>query len=307
MIISNIEQVTEKVLAEYARTPDPRSREILLAMIQHLHAFAREVRLSEQEFQQAVGYLVALGQKTTPSHNEVVLAAGSVGLSALICLMNNGDHGQTETSANMLGPFWRADAPELENGASLLRSPTPGIPLFFTGHVRDQAGNPVVGAKVDIWHSSTVGLYENQDPEQAEMNLRGIFTTDKAGDFAFRSIKPAGYPIPIDGPVGALLAAAGRHNMRPAHVHALIYKPGFKTITSQVYSSDDPYLETDVQFGVTTALIGDYVLHENEPAPAADVQGPWYSLEYRFVLEPGEARMPRPPITAKATAPASAG
>ena len=127
------------------------------------------------------------------------------------------------------------------------------------------------------------------------MNLRGKFTTDAKGKFWFRSVKPAGYPIPIDGPTGDLLRAGKRHNFRPAHLHFLIYKPGFKTLISQIYSPDDDRLETDCQFGVTRALIGDYVRHEG-PAPAADVKGEWYSLDQPFVMEPGEARLPRPPI-----------
>ena len=130
------------------------------------------------------------------------------------------------------------------------------------------------------------------------MNLRGTFTTDAQGIFRFRSIKPAGYPIPTDGVVGQLLAAAGRHCYRPAHLHALIFKPGFKTITAQVYTDDDPYLETDVQFGVTAKLIAHYVPQAG-PAPLADITGPWCSLDYTFTLEPGEASMPKPPITAK--------
>jgi hydroxyquinol 1,2-dioxygenase len=131
------------------------------------------------------------------------------------------------------------------------------------------------------------------------MNLRGKFTTDADGRFAFRSIKPAGYPIPIDGPVGELLRAQRRHNFRPAHLHFLLYKTGFKTLISQIYSPDDPNLDTDCQFGVTRALIGDYVRHE-EAAPAPDVEGAWYSLDQTFVMEPGKARLPKPPITAKA-------
>ena len=158
-----------------------------------------------------------------------------------------------------------------------------------------------MGAEVDVWHTSGEGIYENQDPTQADMNLRGKFTTDADGHIAFRSIKPIGYPIPVNGPVGELLRAQGRHNLRPAHIHFLIFKPGFKTQFSQVYSSDDPNLDTDVQFGVTRALIGNYVRHDNEPAPAPDVKGPWYSLDHHFVIEPGEARLPKPPITGKAT------
>jgi catechol 1,2-dioxygenase len=132
------------------------------------------------------------------------------------------------------------------------------------------------------------------------MNLRGKFITDDKGHIAFRSVKPAPYPIPLTGPVGALLRAQGRHNMRPAHIHFMINKPGYKTQFSQVYSSDDPYLETDVQFGVTQALIGQYVLHTDEPAPATDVQGSWYSLDHHFVVEAGDNTLPKPPITGKA-------
>ena len=128
-----------------------------------------------------------------------------------------------------------------------------------------------------------------------EMNLRGKFTTDKDGRFGFRSILPAGYPIPIDGPVGELLAAQGRHNMRPAHLHFLIFKPGFKTLISQVYVNGAPYLDSDVQFGVTRALIGNFVRHDG-PAPTGDVTGEWYSLDQTFVMEPGKSRLPKPPI-----------
>ena len=140
------------------------------------------------------------------------------------------------------------------------------------------------------------------------MNLRGKFTTDHLGHIAFQSVKPGAYPIPLSGPVGALLRAQGRHNMRPAHIHFMVFKPGYKTQFSQVYSSDDPYLETDVQFGVTRALVGQYVLHSgDEAAPDADVKGPWYSLDHHFVIEPGEAKLPKPPITGKASGERAAG
>jgi catechol 1,2-dioxygenase len=301
MIIKNQQDVTAAVLAELQRAENPRFRQIMSAAVRHLHDFAREARLSEVEFHQACGLIAKLGQLTTESHNEVVLACGSVGLSALVCLLNNGDQGQTETTANLMGPFWRMDSPAYANGANIALTHHNETPIFVNAWVRDKAGHPVVGAKVDIWHASSEGFYENQDPAQSDMNLRGQFTTDAQGHIAFRSIKPAGYPLPLSGPVGALLRAQGRHNMRPAHIHFMIYQPGFKTQFSQVYSSDDPHLDTDVQFGVTQALIGQYVLHQGEAAPDADVTGPWYSLDHHFVIEPGEARLPKPPITGKAT------
>jgi protocatechuate 3,4-dioxygenase beta subunit len=299
MIIENQTQVTDAVLEAFSRTEDPRLREILLALVRHLHGFVRDVRLTEREFQEATKLIAAMGQKTTPSHNEVVLMAGSLGVSPLVCLLNNGDNGQTETQASMLGPFWRDDQPLSRSGDSLVRSPTPGPGLIVHSTILDAKGGPVAGAEVDIWHSSPEGLYENQDPKQAEMNLRGRFTTDASGRFHFTSVKPAGYPIPIDGPVGDLVRATGRHNYRPAHLHFLIYKPGFKTMVSQIYSPDDPNIDSDVQFGVTRALLGNYVRHD---APSAEwgFKAPWYSLEQKFVLEAGEARRPIPPIRGKA-------
>ena len=288
MIIETQQDVTEAVLGEMHRTPNPRTKELLSALVRHLHAFVRETKLTEKEFQDAIGYVNAIGQQTTPSHNEAMLLSGSLGVSNLICLMNNGAKGTRPTQANNLGPFYRAGAPKCSDGASLLRSPTPGPELLFKGFVKDEKGGPIAGAQVDVWHSSPVGLYENQDKTQAEMNLRGRFTTLADGSFSFRSVKPAGYPVPTDGPTGALLRAQKRHNFRPAHLHFLIHKPGFKTIASQVYDPDDPHLETDSQFAVTKALIGNYLK-----------KGETYSLEFSFTLEPGESWLPKAPITEK--------
>jgi len=302
MLIETHEDVTTAVLAGMEGTPDARNKEILQSLVRHLHGFIRETKLTEREFQQAVGHVVALGQKTTASHNEVMLACGTLGVSNLVALLNNGQMGTRPTQANNLGPFWREAAPHCKDGESLLRSPVAGPPLFFRGRVLDTAGTPVAGVEVDVWHSTPEGMYENQDPKQAEMNLRGVFTTQADGTFSFRSVRPAGYPVPLDGPTGALIRATGRHNFRPAHLHFLLYKPCYKTIASQVYPSDDPYLETDSQYGVTKALVVDYALHESGPAPAPDVKGPWYSIEFDFTIEAGEARRPRAPITAKAVA-----
>lgn len=295
MIIQRQEDVTPAVIDAYKNIADPRLREIVNSLVKHLHAFAREVHLTEEEFQKGCELIAKMGQMTNATHNEVVLMSGSLGFSALVCLLNNGNKGQTETTANLLGPFWRMNSPPTENGASIVRSPTPGPTLFVNCTLQDQSGKPVAGAEVDVWHSSPEGFYEQQDPKQAPMNLRGKFVTDAQGRFGFRSVKPAGYPIPIDGPTGDLIRAGKRHNFRPAHLHFLMFKDGFKTLISQIYVNDDDKLETDVQFGVTKALIGDYVRHDG-PAPAADVTGAWYSLDQTFVMEPGTARLPKPPI-----------
>src|SRR5262245_61303648 len=224
MIIEGPDQVTDAVLGEIARAPNPRFREVMTALVKHLHAFIREARLTEEEFHQACAIINSIGQNSNAFHNEAVLMSGSLGVSTLVCLLNNGSNGATETTANLLGPFWRLESPRTESGGSIIRSPTPGPELFCNIEVVDRAGKPVADAEVDVWQSSTEGLYENQDPTQADMNLRGKFTTGKDGQFSFRSIKPAGYPIPINGPVGDLLKAQGRHNMRPAHLHFLIFK-----------------------------------------------------------------------------------
>lgn len=296
MIIEREQDVTAAALAAMARTADPRMREIMVALVRHLHGFVRETRLTEAEFREATAILAEMGRLTNDTLNEFVLMAGSLGVSSLVCLLNNGDDGNTETDQSLLGPFWRLNSPRVENGGSIVRSDTPGAPLFVSGRVIDKAGRPVAGAEVDVWHASPVGLYENQDPEQADMNLRGKFLTDADGRFAFRSVMFVGYPIPTDGVVGRLLKAQGRHPFRPAHLHALIFSPGFKVLISQVYDPADPNIDSDTQFGVTRALIGNFVRHDTPHPSAADVAAPWYSLDHTWRLEAGEAVLPRAPI-----------
>ena len=296
MIIDGQETLTKAVLDVMGRTSDPRLREIMLSLAKHLHGFVREVRLTEAEFRDAAAVINEMGKLASDTHNETILMAGSLGVSSLVCLLNNGDNGETETSQNLLGPFWRMHSPRTENGGSIVRSRTPGPDLFVTFTILDQVSKPIVDAEVDIWHSSPVGLYEQQDPEQADMNLRGKFVTDAKGKIWFRTVKPSGYPIPTDGVVGRLLAAQDRHPFRPAHVHALVFKPGFKTLTSQVYSDDDPRLATDVQFGVTRALTGRFVRHDAPEAPPPGIQSPWYTLNHTFIMEAGDAKLPKPPI-----------
>lgn len=296
MINDNADAVTRDALSVMAATPDPRLREIMTSLVTHLHAFVREVRLTEDEFREATAILDRMGKLTNDKHNEFVLMAGSLGVSALVCLLNNGNNGATETSQNLLGPFWRMHSPHTENGASILRSPTPGPAMFVTLTFVDAAGRPVEGAEVDIWHTSPDGLYENQDDQQADMNMRGKFTTGRDGTIWLRSVKPAGYPIPMDGVVGQLLAAQGRHAYRPAHLHALAFKDGFKTLITQIYADDDPRLHSDVQFGVTPALLGRFVRHDAPHAAHPEAGTPWYSLDHTLVMEAGAAKLPRPPI-----------
>jgi catechol 1,2-dioxygenase len=222
MIIKILDDVTSDALAAMDRTKNPRLREIMVSLVEHLHAFVREVRLTEVEFRDAAAILSEMGKLSSDTHNEPVLMAGSLGVSSLVCLLNNGDGGNSETSQSLLGPFWRLNSPRVANGGTIVRSDTPGDPLLVTARVLDGAGRPVLGAEVDIWHASPIGLYENQDPEQAEMNLRGKLTTDDEGRFWFSTVKMVGYPIPTDGVVGRMLKTQNRQPKRPAHLHALI-------------------------------------------------------------------------------------
>ncbi|WP_257167945.1 dioxygenase [Bradyrhizobium sp. SRS-191] len=296
MTISREQDVTPAVLAVMEQTSNPRLREIMLSLIKHLHGFVRDVRLTEAEFREAAALIAELGQRTNDTHNEVVLMAGSLGVSPLVCLLNNGDGGNTETAQSLLGPFWRLNSPVTANGGSILRSSTPGPALFVQGRVVDPDGAPVAGAEVDVWHASPVGYYENQDPEQADMNLRGKLTTDEDGRFWFRSVMMVGYPIPTDSVVGRLLKAQGRHPYRPAHLHALIVKQGFKVLISQVYDPNDPHIDSDVQFGVTKALLGNFTRHDAPHPTEPDVTAPWYSLDHVYRMEVGDTVLPRAPI-----------
>jgi catechol 1,2-dioxygenase len=295
MIIDKQEQVTEAVLAAMAKAPDARLRQVMDSLVRHLHAFARDVKLSEQEWEHAIDWVTGIGQATTDTHNEVILASDTVGLSTLVCLLNNGDAGNTETAAALLGPFWRMHSPKTGHGDSIVRSPTPGPALFANCLIKNGKGEPLSGVEIDVWQASPTGMYESEDENQADMNLRGKFISGKDGRFSFRSVKPAGYPIPVHGPVGKLLKAQKRHPYRPAHLHFLLYKKGYKTLVTQVFVDDDKYLQSDVVFGVTSRLVGGFEKKKgNSPAP--DVKGVWYALDYTFVMEPGKAVLPAPPI-----------
>ena len=294
-IIEDEVSLTDKVLAAMHGATSPRLREVMSALVRHLHAFAREVHLTEEEFETGIDFLNRIGQATNDANNEGMLLSDVLGFSTLVCLLNNGRNGATETASALLGPFWRLNSPRTPNGASIVRSPTPGPALFVECSIHDPHGQPMAGAEVDVWQASPVGLYENQDPNQADMNLRGKFTTDAEGKFSFRSVKPAGYPVPTDGPGGELLRAQNRHPYRPAHLHFLAYKPGYKTLITQVFVDGDEHLQSDVVFGVTPDLIGGYRRHD-EPRADRAAESPWYSLQYTFVMEPGAAKLPKPPI-----------
>jgi len=294
-MIRTTDDVTKATLKVMQQTTDPRLREIMLSLVSHLHGFVRDTKLTEVEFRAATALLNDIGKATTDTHNEAVLMAGSLGVSALVCLLNNTDATEPETSQNTLGPFWRMNSPMVENGGTILRSETEGLPMFVTFRFQDASGAPIAGAKADIWHASPVGLYENQDKDQADYNLRGTFTSDADGRIWFRTIRPSGYPIPTDTVVGRLLDAQNRHPYRPAHVHVLAYKEGFKTLITQIYADDDEHLDSDVQFGVTQALTSPYKRHTS-PHPDHPDLTDWVSLDHVLTMQEGVMSLPRAPI-----------
>ena len=293
-LIDTQESVTLIVIEAMRQGPE-RLREIMASFVHHMHDFVREVRPTEQEFDESIAFLNAIGAATNDSHNEGMIFADILGISTLVCMLNNGVGGQTESAAALLGPFWRLNQPRTENGGSIIRSPTPGPTLFAKCRITDHDGAPIAGVDVDVWHASTVGMYDIQDDNQADMNLRGKFTTDHDGAVWFRSIRPVGYPIPTHGPSGLLLAAQQRRALRPAHLHFLAFKEGYKTLISQIFVSDDEHLAEDVTFGVTKYLIGNFQRHTETP-PAPDVIGDWYSMDHTLVMTPGVATLPAPPI-----------
>lgn len=294
-LIDDEGSVTEVVRQAMANTESPRLRTVMAALVQHLHDFLREVRPSDEEFELGLAFIAALGHATHATNNEVVLAADVLGLSTLVTTMNNGTVGG-RTPGALLGPFYRANAPRYQCGDCVVQDDAPGLPLFVSGTVRGTDGAPLPGATVEVWQASPVGLYDNQDPSQPDRNLRGVFHTDAAGSYYFRTVRPAGYPVPTDGPVGDLLAAQQRHPYRPAHIHFIVAAAGYRTLVTQVFADDSDILETDVTFGVHRQLVGRFLRVEGGPSPWGDTPAPFYTLAFDFTLEPGEQTFPRPPI-----------
>jgi hydroxyquinol 1,2-dioxygenase len=278
--------ITPAVLARLADAESPRLREILSALVNHLHDFAREVKLTEDEWMKGIEFLTATGQKCDEKRQEFILLSDTLGLSMLVVAMNHAKP-PTATEATVFGPFHMQDAPVVEQGADLAGD-APGSPLFVDGHVRDIEGRPVANAEVDVWQADEDGLYDVQRPELGDRRrARGVLRSDAQGRVRFRSVAPVPYPIPTDGPVGAMLRASRRHPWRPAHVHFMIKAPGFQSLVTHIFRDGDQYLDSDVVFGVRSSLIGDYVQHDAGTAPdGTKMDKPFYTLEQTFTLAP---------------------
>jgi hydroxyquinol 1,2-dioxygenase len=253
--------ITDAFMAYCAKTTEPRLRFVLSRLVAHLHAFAREVDLSHEEWMTGIELLYRSGKISSPERNEFILLSDVLGLSSLVDMINSG----SGTELSPLGPFHIEGAPLLPCGADLIGD-NPGDPIAFHGRVLDtESGAPVADALLDVWQTAANGLYSNQDPAQADFNLRFKMRTGTDGGFAFTTVRPAPYTVPDDGPVGNLLRATGRHAWRPAHFHFLITAPGERSVTTEIFMADDPYLDEDAVFGVRESLVVDPV-RETDPA-----------------------------------------
>ena len=285
-LITSPKSILDIATAAMQSTEDQRLKTLVISLTKHLHQFVLENKLTELEFERALQFIVGIGQATGKNTNEVVLAADILGISSLVSTINNLDQ-EGGSYAALLGPFWRKNAPLCAWGENISRTELEGQSMEVRGLILDEAKNPIDRAIVDVWHSSPVGFYENQDEQQADMNLRGRFETNQNGEFFFRTIRPAGYPVPTNGPCGELLRAQKRHPNRPAHIHFMISKPGYKVLITQVFDSTDKNLESDPVFGVSKQLVGNYLTDE-----ASGV----CKLTHCFVLQAGEMVFPAPPI-----------
>jgi hydroxyquinol 1,2-dioxygenase len=276
--------ITPAFLARLANCGNPRLQQIMTSLVIHLHSFAREVALTEDEWMQGIEFLTATGQMCDAKRQEFILLSDTLGLSMLVVAQNN-DKLAGATEATVFGPFHVADAPLVEQGADLSGG-APGTPLFVDARVVSADGAAIANAEVDVWQADDDGLYDVQRPELGDTRrARGVLRSDAQGRVRYQSITPTAYPVPTDGPVGRMLLATGRHPWRPAHVHFLIKAAGFETLTTHIFREGDEYLDSDVVFGVRSSLIGDFVRHEGGVAPdGTSMDSPFYTLAQTFVL-----------------------
>lgn len=272
----NQDNITQAVIASFSQTADPRLQQVLISLVQHLHAFAREVELTEEEWFKGIEFLTGCGHITDDKRQEFILLSDVLGLSMLTVAMNN-HKPEGCTEATVFGPFYVKDAPKYALGADIANG-AKGTPCVMRGTVKNTAGEAIAGAVLDVWQSDEDGLYDVQHTALAQAQARGQLQADGAGAFHFRSIVAVPYAIPHDGPVGAMLQATGRHPWRPAHLHFMVQAPGYETLITHVFRSDSDYLDSDAVFGVRQSLVCDW-------AQQADGS---YLLTYDFVLNPAK-------------------
>jgi protocatechuate 3,4-dioxygenase beta subunit len=277
--------LTEEVLRRLDAAPDPRLRQVMQSLTRHLHDFVRDVRPTEGEWFEAIKLLTETGKKCDDVRQEFILLSDTLGVSMLVDAINH-ERPEGTTENTVIGPFYREGARELSLGESIAPD-VPGDPTFVSGRVHDPSGRPIPGATVDVWQAAPNGLYEGQDPSMPEGNMRGMFRADAEGRYHFRTVKPASYPIPMDGPVGRLMQAVSRQPYRPAHIHAIVSAPGYETLCTHFFVKGDPFLDADPVFVVKSSLIVDFVRHDDlAEALARKTTAPFYAVEFDFGLKP---------------------
>lgn len=283
------EELTAAVLASFDGCDDDRLRDLMRALVRHLHGFIREVELTPREWTQIIQALTATGDITDARRQEFVLWSDSLGASMLVDALDNPlPEGATEST--VLGPFYVAGSPLREYGATIAEEGNAGVPALVHGRVLDTSGAPIAGAELDVWQNGDDRLYAVQRPEAPEGHLRGRFLTREDGSYAFVGVRPVPYPIPFDGPVGAMLERTGRHPWRPAHIHMIVRADGFRPLTTHIFDRAGEYLDSDAVFAVKPSLIRQFVIHGPEdPGTPAGVDTEWVSVVNDLVLAPAPA------------------
>ena len=279
------EDITAAAVASFAGCEDERLRELMQALVRHLHELAREVGLTEQEWASAIRRLVETGQATDEWRNEFVLWSDTLGLSMLVdALANEEPAGATEST--IMGPFWASGSPLRGYGEAIFDSAA-GEPALVHGRVLGVDGEPIAGAELDVWQNDATELYGVQDAETPDDHLRGRFLSRDDGSYAFVGVRPVVYPIPTDGPAGRMLAATGRHPWRPAHLHMIVTAPGYERLTTHFFDAETDYLDSDAVFAVKPSLLREFVRRSpDDPERPPFVDGEWYSCENDIVLAP---------------------
>jgi hydroxyquinol 1,2-dioxygenase len=268
----NEQTVTQAVINLISGTPDPRLKSVLTSLITHLHNFARDVKLTEQELLAGISFLTETGQKCDDKRQEFILLSDVLGLSMLTVAINN-EKPEGCTESTVFGPFHVEGAPVYENGANIANGAV-GEPCLVRGTVKDRNGAPIAGAVLEVWQADAAGNYDVQYPDLETHQARGVLTSQNDGSFEFRTVVAVAYPIPVDGPVGDFLRATERHPWRPAHLHFMIKAKHYQTLVTHVFPNGDRYLDSDAVFGVRQSLVADWV---KQPDGG-------YTLTYDFVL-----------------------
>jgi protocatechuate 3,4-dioxygenase beta subunit len=255
---------TEAALAQMAATPNPRLKEIINAAVRHLHAFARDVNLTPEEWLAGIGFLTAVGKACTPVRQEFILLSDVLGVSAVVNALHDKKARELGSQSSLLGPFYREGAPELKLGDSIVKNASvPEIVVY--GRITDNSGQPIPNALIQVWQTSEHGLYDLQTLGETGMDLRANFRTDKEGNYWFRTVRPLGYSIPMDGPVGEMVRQQNRHGFRPSHIHFLIGGDGFRELVTALYFGDDDHIDSDTVFGVSGSLVVSATDDPNSP------------------------------------------